>query len=183
VRTDRLAASSGPLLEVAQVGPLAIDPQVFAAIALFAVANGALINMIMASRLIYGMAAQGIVPRGMGRVNGERQTPWVAIIFVAVLAFALVALGDLESLADTTVLLLLVVFTIVNVAALVLRGEQVGHEHFRAPAPFPLIGALVSAALAVHTATDDPEVLARAALLLAAGAALWAVNRAAAPGR
>ena len=91
-----------------QLGPLAINTKVFSAIALFALTNGALINMIMASRLIYGMAQQGIVPRAMGRVHRARRTPWVAIVFVAALAALLLALGDLESLADTTVLLLLV---------------------------------------------------------------------------
>ena len=62
VPTDKLAASDGPLLEVVQLGPLAVNTKLFAAIALFAVANSALINMIMASRLLYGMSAQGIVP-------------------------------------------------------------------------------------------------------------------------
>ena len=123
VPVDELAESDGPLLEVVQLGPLAMSTKVFSAIALFALTNGALINMIMASRLIYGMAAQGIVPRELGRVHGERRTPWVAIVFVALLALALVALGDLESLADTTVLLLLGVFVCVNVAVLVLRRD------------------------------------------------------------
>ena len=90
VPTDQLAGSDGPLLEVVQLGPLAMNTKVFSAIALFALANGALINMIMASRLIYGMAQQGIVPQPMGRVHGERRTPWVAIIFVAALALVAV---------------------------------------------------------------------------------------------
>src|SRR5215207_2420089 len=128
VPVDQLSESDGPLLEVVQLGPLAMNTKVFSAIALFALTNGALINMIMASRLVYGMAAQGIVPRAMGRVDGERRTPWVAIVFVAVLAFCLVALGDLESLADTTVLLLLMVFVCVNVAVLLLRREPVDHR-------------------------------------------------------
>ena len=66
VPVDDLEASDGPLLEVVQLGPLAMNTKVFSAIALFALANGALINMIMASRLIYGMAQQGIVPRAHG---------------------------------------------------------------------------------------------------------------------
>ena len=73
VPVDTLSESDGPLLEVVQLGPLAINTKVFSAIALFALTNGALINMIMASRLIYGMASQGIVPRALGRVH--RTTP------------------------------------------------------------------------------------------------------------
>ena len=69
VPVDTLSESDGPLLEVVQLGPLAINTKVFSAIALFALTNGALINMIMASRLIYGMASQGIVPPALGRVH------------------------------------------------------------------------------------------------------------------
>jgi basic amino acid/polyamine antiporter, APA family len=78
VATDTLAGSDGPLLEVVQLGPLGVSTKFFAAIALFALTNGALINMIMASRLVYGMAAQGIVPTALGRVHSDRRTPWIA---------------------------------------------------------------------------------------------------------
>ena len=63
-----------------KVGPLSVDPKIFSAIALFALANGALINMIMASRLVYGMSNEGILPRVFGRVHGGRHTPYVSII-------------------------------------------------------------------------------------------------------
>jgi basic amino acid/polyamine antiporter, APA family len=177
VPVDRLSGSDGPLLEVVQLGPLAMNTKVFSAIALFALTNGALINMIMASRLVYGMAAQGIVPRAMGRVNGERRTPWVAIVFVALLAFALVALGDLESLADTTVLLLLMVFVCVNVAVLILRREPVEHAHWRAPTALPVLGALACLGLIVQKAVEDAVIFAYAGGLIALGVVLWAVNR------
>jgi len=72
VPTQQLVESeSGALLEVAQVGPLGVDPQVFSAIALFALANGALINMIMASRLLYGMSNEGILPAALGGLGGH----------------------------------------------------------------------------------------------------------------
>jgi len=170
VPTGTLAASDGPLLEVTGEGPLAMPDRVFSAIALFALANGALINMIMASRLLYGMAREGVVPAPLGRVHEARRTPWVAIVFVAALACLLAVTGDLSDLADTTVLLLLIVFAIVNVCALVLRRDQVDHDHFRAPTAMPVIGCAVS--LAVMT-TKDAETFARAAVLIAGGVALW----------
>ena len=77
VPTDELAGSSAPLLEVGRARPARhLDRSVFAAITLFALANGALINMIMASRLVYGMAEQGIVAGVFGRVLPSRRTPW-----------------------------------------------------------------------------------------------------------
>jgi basic amino acid/polyamine antiporter, APA family len=178
VPVDTLSESDGPLLEVVQLGPLAMNTKVFSAIALFALTNGALINMIMASRLIYGMAAQGIVPRQLGRVHRGRRTPWVAIVFVALLAVVLVAVGDLESLADTTVLLLLMVFVCVNVAVLLLRRERVEHDHWRAPTALPVLGAAACFGLIVQKAVEDTVIFAYAGGLLALGVALWAVSRA-----
>lgn len=174
VPTGELAGSSGPLLEVVDRGPLAVPTEVFSVIALLAVSNGALINMIMASRLAYGMAEQGIVPAPLGRVHPRWRTPWVAIAGTSAIAVALALTGDLSALADTTVLLLLAVFVTVNVAVLVLRREPVDHEHFRTPTVMPVLGVVVCLALMTQKA---PETFARAGVLLAVGAGLWLVNR------
>ena len=74
-------------------------------------------------------------------------------------------------------MLLLVVFTVVNVAVLVLRRDPVDHEHFHAPSVFPVLGSIVAVALLIDTAGDDPAVLLRAGLLLVLGAFLWLVHR------
>jgi APA family basic amino acid/polyamine antiporter len=178
VETGKLVDSDGPLLEVVDQGPLGVSTKLFAAIALFALTNGALINLIMASRLVYGMSQEGIVPKVLGRVHEGRRTPYVAILFTATLAAALVLAGDLETLADTTVLLLLLVFVCVNAAVLVLRREPVDHDHFRAPTALPLLGVLACAALIVHKAVDDPAIFAYAGGLIVLGIVLWAINRA-----
>jgi basic amino acid/polyamine antiporter, APA family len=175
VPTERLAGSSSPLLEVIRVGPLSgIPDQVFSAIALFAVANGALINMIMASRLLYGMSRERILPAIFGRVAERRQTPWFAIVFTTVLAMIAIATGDLESLANATVTLLLFAFILVNASVLVLRRERVEHDHFRAPAALPVLGVIVSIALLTQQASED---FIRAGVFLLLGFVLWLVNR------
>ncbi len=81
----------------------------------------------------------------------------------------LVATGDLASLADTTVALLVVVFAIVNV----LRREPVEHEHFVVPSVVPVIG--VGGSLALLTQIES-ETYVRAATLVALGTVLWIVN-------
>lgn len=177
VPTAQLEDSSGPLLEVVGLGPLSMSTQVFSLIALLAVANGALINMIMASRLAYGMAGEGIVPAALGRIHPGRRTPWVAIVFTTAIAMVLVLTGDLSALADTTVLLLLAVFVAVNVAVLVLRRDDVGHDHFRAPTVIPVLGIVVCLGLMTQ---KEPETFARAGLLLLVGVVLWIGERAAA---
>jgi len=175
VETDVLAGSDGPLLEVVKAGPLAMDVRIFSAIALFAVANGALINMIMASRLLYGMGRERIVPKVFNTVHPSRQTPLVAIVFTTIVAMILISTGDLGTLADMTVTLLLLVFIVVNVSVLVLRRQPVEHDHFRVPTALPVIGAVTSA-IVVVTQTEG-EVWLRAGILLGIGVLLYVVNR------
>ncbi|WP_449060936.1 APC family permease [Planomonospora algeriensis] len=170
VETETLVASTGPLLEVVKVAGLAFPPKLFALIALLAVGNTALINMIMASRLVYGMAREGIVPGVFAAVHPRRATPWVAVLFTVAVAALLVATGDVAGLADTTVLLLLCVFTMVNVAVLVLRRDPVAHGHFRAPSWMPALGAVVCLVLAL-------PVTGRGADVYAARACCWASAR------
>ena len=173
VPTSDLAASDGALLEVIKQGPLGIPEKLFSAIGLVALSNGALINMIMASRLLYGMAEEGVVPRPFGLVLSERRTPWFAIAFTSAIAAVLVATGDLDDLADTTVALLVVVFAIVNACVLVLRREPVDHEHFVVPSFVPVIGVVISLALLTQI---EAEIYARAGILVLVGVALWVVN-------
>jgi APA family basic amino acid/polyamine antiporter len=174
VPTDVLAESDGPLQTVAGTGPLAVDEKVFSVIALFALANGALINMVMASRLLYGMSNEGILPSVLGGV-GPRRTPLLAIAFTTLLAIVLVLTGDLGDLADMTVTLLLLVFITVNVSVLVLRKDDVGHDHFKTPSWIPVVGIGVCILLLTYR---DGEVFLRSAVLLGVGALLYLVNRA-----
>ncbi|MEV4092245.1 APC family permease [Streptosporangium saharense] len=177
VDTRTLTTSTGPLLEVVKVAGFAFPPKLFALIALLAVGNTALINMIMASRLVYGMAREGIVPKVFASVHATRATPWVAILFTTAIAVVLVATGDVGNLADTTVLLLLLVFALVNVAVLVLRRDPVGHDHYRAPSWMPALGAVVCLVLALPITGRGADVYLRAGLLLAVGVVLWFLNR------
>jgi basic amino acid/polyamine antiporter, APA family len=132
--------------------------------------------MIMASRLLYGMSVQGIVPGAFSKVLPERRTPWVAIAFTTLLAMILVSTGDLSTLADMTVLLLLTVFALVNVSVLVLRRDTVDHDHYRAPTVLPVVGAAISIAVMF---TKEGDVFLRAGLLLLLGVVFWLINLAA----
>ena len=182
IPADRLAAArSNALLEVIQVGAPAFPLRVFAFIGLFAVVNSALINMLMASRLLYGMANERILPRAFGMVHPFRRTPWVAILFTTAIAALLVATAGpngVARLGGTTALLLLVVFTIVNIAVLVLRRETVSHRHFRAPTWTPLLAAVLCGYLAVPVLSGRPASdYYTAGALLAVGLVLWVINR------
>ncbi|MGP3952809.1 APC family permease [Streptomyces sp. 7N604] len=172
-----LETSSGPLLEVVKASGLDFPPKLFALIALFAVTNSALINIMMASRLCYGMANERILPRGMARVLPRRRTPIVGILFTTAIAVGLVSTGEIEGLGDTTAFLLLCVFAVVNVAVLVLRRDRVPHAHFRTPTALPVFGAITAVILASPLADRAADVYIRAGVLLAIGIGLWGVNK------
>ncbi|WP_338764174.1 APC family permease [Nocardia vulneris] len=172
-----LGQGDTPLLQVVKVGAPAFPTHVFAYISMIAVANTALINMLMASRLLYGMARQDVLPRQLGRVHSGRRTPFVAILFTTLLALGLIAfVGEVPELGGTTALLLLAVFTVVNVAVLVLRRDPVAHEHFRTPTALPVIGAVTCGFLVTPFTDRNPQQYVIAGILLGIGVVLWGVN-------
>ncbi|MET8151553.1 APC family permease [Actinoplanes sp. NPDC049668] len=176
VSPEDLSEGDAPLLKVVEAGAPAFPLTVFAFITMFAVANSALINMLMASRLLYGMANERVLPRVLGRVHPVRRTPWVGIVFTTLVAFGLIWFADLTALGGTTALLLLCVFTIVNVAVLVLRRDRVEHRHFRAPTAIPVIGAITCAYLASPLSGRAAADYRVAGVLLLVGVVLWAIT-------
>jgi basic amino acid/polyamine antiporter, APA family len=172
---------------VVQAGAPNFPLWIFGFITMFAVANSALINMLMASRLVYGMSRERVLPPTLGKVHPTRRSPYVAIGFTTLLAFALITfVGEVPALGGTTALLLLCVFTVVNIAVLVLRKDRVGHEHFRTPTFLPVVGAIACAFFAGPWTGRDPIQYLIAGILIAIGVVLWfvtvAVNRAAGVG-
>ena len=179
VPVGTLAASDTPLIEVVKAGaPDFPMDKILPFISMFAVANSALINMMMASRLLYGMSKQGVIPKSLSKVNHKTRTPWASILFTTVLAFGLIVYVSNASedaiavLGGTTALLLLGVFAIVNVAVLVLRHDRVEHPHFRTHTAIAVVGALSCLYLVTPLSGRDSEQYVVAGLLLALGLVL-----------
>ncbi|GAB2705478.1 amino acid transporter [Microbacterium marinum] len=147
VEPAKLATSTGPLLEVVTASGFALPPWLFSVIALIAIANGALLFMVMASRVGYGLSESGLLPHAFGRVLPRRRTPWVSILVVAGATMLLTVIGDIGTLAETTVLLLLLVFLSANVSVLVLKKDKVEHKHFSVPRVVPVLAIIASIVL------------------------------------
>jgi amino acid transporter len=178
--SDLSDAGSGALLEVINVGAPGFPRWVFEWIGVFAVINSALINMLMASRLLYGMANERILPRIFGTVHPFRRTPWVSILVTSAIAAVLVATAGTDGvskLGGTTALLLLCVFAVVNTAVLVLRREKVSHRHFHAPTWAPVVAGILCVWLAIPVLSGRPASDYYIALILVGiGILLWIVN-------
>ncbi|CAN7285701.1 APC family permease [Phenylobacterium sp. LjRoot225] len=174
-----LAAAPGPLKLVVERAAPWFPAIGFTFVTIAAVANTALVNYVMGSRMLYGMARQGLLPRAIGVVHGGRQTPHVAIGVLLVVVVSLQFVGDIKQLAAATVLLLLFVFTLVNGALIILKrreGDLPGC--FNAPIFVPALGAAVCLLMIVgQVRQNDWRALAVAGTLIAMILGLYALTR------
>ena len=124
VPRNELAESSAPLSLVFQ-HVTGASPAIISLIAVFATINGIIAQMVMSSRVIYGLARQGTFPAALATVSPITQTPLIATAIVVALVLVLAVAVPIERLAELTTRVMLVIFGLVN-AALVLikwRGE------------------------------------------------------------
>lgn len=118
-----------------------------------------------------------MLPLVLGRVHATRRSPYVAIGFTTLLAFALITfVGEVPALGGTTALLLLCVFTVVNVAVLVLRRDPVEHDHFRTPTVLLILGVATCAFLTGPWTGRNPVQYKSAGILFGIGVLLWGVT-------
>ena len=120
-----LAVSDAPLALLFERSTGA-SPAVISGISVFAILNGALVQMIMASRVIYGLAEQGSLPRHFGRVHRHTRTPLVATGLVVAIVLMLGLGFPIEPLAEATSLIVLMVFALVNLALIPIKRR---HPH------------------------------------------------------
>ena len=183
---QELAQADAPLDAVVQRAAPWVPAGMFIAITIFAVANTGLINYVTASRLLYGMARDGQLPQALAKIHPERRTPHVAVALIFVLIVLLILSGDISQLASATVLLLLLVFSAVNAALVILKLRPDEPEGaFELPTAVPALGAIVCIVMFIARATaGDIRAPVIAAILIAAvlGLHLFLRPRPARPG-
>jgi amino acid transporter len=169
-----LGAAPGPITAVMERAAPTLPPVLFIAITMFAVANTALVNYVTASRLVYGMARQGLLPHRLGDVHAARRILHLAVASLFLVLAPLALLGTITELAAATVLLLLFVFMVVNGALFILKGRDGERRgRFEIPRAIPAFGALTCLILiVVRVATGDWRAPALAGALLLGAFAL-----------
>ncbi|MEO1702522.1 MAG: amino acid permease [Pseudomonadota bacterium] len=140
-----LLNSSAPMATVFE-SVTGLDGRPVAAIAAFAMINGILVQMLMAARVLYGMAREGLAPAWLGAVSENRKTPARATWIVALSVTAFAALFPLAGLAATTSFVTLSIFTLVNVSLFTI-GRRHDDKLTRRLAPLGLVAAAVCIAL------------------------------------
>jgi len=120
VPLDELAASPAPLSFV--FGHITgASPVVITLIAIVATLNGVIIQIIMASRVLYGLAKQGSIPALFANINRRTRTPLIATGAVTAIVLLLALTAPLENLAEWTSRIVLVIFSLVNLSLFVLK--------------------------------------------------------------
>jgi basic amino acid/polyamine antiporter, APA family len=146
---QQLVASSAPLADVF-ARATGWSPLILAAIGLGAIVNGILVQIIMGSRILYGLSAQGWISGVFGSVHQTVRTPVPATLLVAGLILFLALLVPLVKLAEMTSFLVLAVFCLVNVSLWVIKRRQPMTEGaYRVPMAIPVLGLMSAAAMLV----------------------------------
>ncbi|MGY1721848.1 APC family permease [Blastococcus sp. SYSU DS0533] len=190
VPTDQLANSDAALLEVVEQGilPFSTDfmTTLFSIIALIAITNTTLVTIVTQPRILYGMAKEDVVPGVFAKIHATRRSPWVGLLFSAVVVAALLTAGSLvvsaggidlvNTLALVTVVLLLAIYALVIVSCLKLRGQDEDERTYRANTPLLVLGLVGNLAILGFSIYDDPSSLLWCAGLIAIGVVLFLVE-------
>jgi amino acid transporter len=149
VPTDELAQSKAPLALVFE-RLTGASPHTMSAIAVVATLNGIIVQIIMAARVLYGLARQGSLPARLGAVNAKTRTPLLATLLTTGVVLLLALFLPLQHLADITARLTLVVLALVNLALIRIKIRDVTRPSgFVAPTWMPWAGLLTCLALLV----------------------------------
>lgn len=146
ITPTELSSSSAPLTLVFQQSG-ADYPNILSLIGLIAVVNGVIVQIIMCSRILYGLAKQGWLSNHLSVVHPKHKTPVVATLVVLALMIAGTLTFPLVSLAQITSLLILSIFSLVNISLIVIKRRKTKNTgYITVPIIVPYIGALLCCA-------------------------------------
>lgn len=154
-----LAASNAPLLDVVYRAQPGFPRALFTFIALFAVLNTVLLNFVTASRLLFGMSREGLLPAWLGKLHAKRATPYRTLLVILPIVIFLAFSGTLQFLAGTTATLILAMFCLVNLSLLVIKRREPRSSGFQIPFFVPVL-ALISNIVLVAFASQESHILA-----------------------
>ena len=144
-----LTASDAPLATIYEQAT-GRSSALISGISIFAVVNGALVQIIMASRILYGLRDEMAIFRPFGSINARTQTPILATALVTLVTWALAVMFSLKGLAEMTSAITLFVFALVNLALIqIKRHDPTPDGVTQVPIGVPIAGAVISASVLV----------------------------------
>jgi basic amino acid/polyamine antiporter, APA family len=156
---SELSISEAPLLDVVRRAQPSFPQVIFSIIALFAVLNTTLLNFVTASRLLFGMSREGLLPAWLGKLHRRRATPYRTFLVILPVAIFLALSGTLEFLAGTTATLILAMFCLVNLSLLLIKRREPETNGFQVSSVIPAIALLFDLIL-IAFASAESHILA-----------------------
>ncbi|MCV0430795.1 amino acid permease [Nitrosopumilus sp.] len=140
---EELSVSSAPLADVAH-SVLGINGNItISLIALFATASTVLITLVAGARILYGMAESNSLPQFFGKIHHKTKTPWIAVVGILITSVGFTFVGDIVIIANIVVFAVVITFTAINLAVIVLRYTEPTLERpFKVPinvGKFPIL--------------------------------------------
>jgi len=154
VSPEQLAQTEAPLAYIYQhfTGN---NPTLISVIGLLAIINGALIQMIMASRVMYGLGSRGQLPEILSYVHPKSQTPLLATLIATITVLVLALVGQLSTLAEITSLIMLCIFSMINLALLKIKKRiPTTQDSINFPNWIPLTGFIASSGFLIFVLID-----------------------------
>jgi amino acid transporter len=155
VPAAQLGASSQPLVEVIKTAWPWFPIHIFSLIAMFAVANTALLNFIMGSRLLYGLGKLGLAPEFLSHVHKKTKTPMNAVLVVLTILLILAFTAEVSQLARATSILILLVFIGMHASLIRFQLKEKKRHKWHLPWAVPVIGILGAGAMLAHVNLGD----------------------------
>lgn len=150
VSATTLAGFKAPLADLYQALTQR-EPVLISAISVLAIVNGVLVQLIMASRVVYGLASRGHLPATLRYVHPRTRTPLVATLLVGLLIVTFALVGSLAGLAEFTSVVMLVVFALANLSLWRLKAGTRRSAGDRVPRLVPLAGFVICTAVAMRS--------------------------------
>ena len=121
---NELGKSVAPLADAAGK-ILGINGKVLlSALALFATTNTVLIILLSGSRMLYGLASHGSLPQIFRRLHTKTKTPWFSVVIIMLATIVFVLVGNIVTVANITVFVLVIVYAMVNLSVIMLRLKE-----------------------------------------------------------
>jgi amino acid transporter len=146
---EQLAKSNSPLAWLYKL-KTGEDPYFISLISIVSIFNGALIQVVMGSRILYGMSNMGWLPKVFSSINRRTRTPIPSILTVSVIILMLALWLPLLSLAKLTSFITLTIFALINLALWRVKLRKEKHKGFSIPAWVPLLGAFCCGSFVIY---------------------------------
>ena len=153
VEPAALAQSEAPLAYIYE-SKTGQSATVISVISIVSILNGAIIQMIMASRILYGMSRYEWLPKVLSHVHARTATPVIASLLVSVIVLVLAWLLPLLSLAKTTSFITLIIFAIVNLALILVKRRAPAAPGINVPYAVPVAGFICCALFVLYQLYD-----------------------------